>query len=65
MCCLLGIGRESLEWDGQESVVWQAPTSQGKKPSRGKARCRVDKVIVVVVVVVVVVESYFFEINNY
>ena len=30
------------------------PPKGGKKPSRGKARCRVDKVIVVVVVVVVV-----------
>ena len=47
------VGRESWEWDGQESVVWQVPTppGRGKYPSQEKARWRVDKVIVVVAVV--------------
>ena len=38
VCCHQDIGRESWEWDGQESVVWQAPAPPkgGSIPHEGK-----------------------------
>ena len=38
VCCPHDVGRESWEWDGQESVVWQVPTPPegGSIPREGK-----------------------------
>ena len=53
VCCRYDVGRESWEWDGQESVVWQAPTCLGGEASL--ARESAIKIIVVVIVVIVVI----------
>ena len=55
-------GRESWDWDGQQSAIWQGPTSRDAgvvqsrlvAPLRGRTRRRKGEVIVVVVVVDVV-----------